>query len=176
MDNLLRYFFDEPEREFHVRELAKLMKKSPTTISKNLKDLEKQGLLISRQKYNHLFFKANNESKKFKEEKLFYNLNILRESGIVDFLNESYNNPPAIILFGSFRKGENTKQSDIDILIITPLKKSLDLSKYEKKLGHKIQVFLHSYVEINKMKKTNKELLNNFINGLVLEGFWEVLR
>jgi len=35
---------------------------------------------------------------------------------------------------------------------------------------------IYSKSEIEKMKMKNKELLNNFINGIVLEGFWELFR
>ena len=39
---LLNYFFENPEKEYYVRELAKLINKSPTTISKYLTNLEKK--------------------------------------------------------------------------------------------------------------------------------------
>ena len=173
MDNILDYFIKEPEREYYVRELAKLLKKSPTTISKYLNKLEKKGLLKSEKKFNHLLFKANIESKKFKDLKLFYNIEKIRESGLIDYLNDKFNYP-TIVLFGSFGKAENSINSDIDILVITPLKNKIDLEKYEELLKHKIQLFLHSSPELSKMK--NKNLLNNFINGFVLEGYWEIFK
>jgi len=175
MDKLLEYFVREPEREFHVRELAKLIKKSPTTISKYLTKFEKNGILVSKRKLNHLLFKANTESQAFKNKKLFYNVQKLEESRLIDFLDNEFNHPESIILFGSFRKAEDILASDIDILIITSIKKELNLEKFEKKLGHRIQLFVHSRAEIEKMKLKNKELVNNWLNGIVLRGFWEVL-
>ena len=47
------------------------------------------------------------------------------------------------------------------------------LERFEKKLKHKIQLFLHSRKEIKTMKTKNKELLNNLVNGVVVYGFWE---
>lgn len=176
MDNLLEYFIREPEREFHVRELAKLVKKSPTTVSKYLTIFKKKNLLNSRKKLNHLLFKANIVNSAFKDLKFSYNLRKLRGSGLLDYLNKKFNYPEAIVLFGSFKKAEDIIGSDIDILIITPLKKNIDLIRFEKILDHKIQLFMHSRMEINKMKIKNKELLNNFVNGVVLEGFWEIFK
>jgi len=176
MDNILKYFINEPEREFFVRELAKLNKKSPTTISKYLHQLKKENLLTSKNKYNHLLFKANTESRKFKDKKLFYNIEQLRKSGLIDYLVEEFNQPTAIILFGSFSKANNIPQSDIDLLIVTPVKKELKLSKFEKILKHNIQLFLYSQAEIERMKIKNKELLNNLINGFTLFGYWEVFK
>jgi len=175
MDNirerLLGYFFDEPEKEFYVRELAKLVKKSPTTISKHLVELKKEGLLISDKKLGHLFFRAD-VNDFFKDWKLLYNIRKIRNSGLIDYLEDIFNHPSAIVLFGSFRKAENTKESDVDVLVISPVKKKLVLEKFEKKIGNKIQVLVYSREGLSTMK--NKGLLNNFINGHVLRGYIEV--
>ena len=74
MDNILEPFIKEPEKEFHVRQLSKLFDKSPTTISKYLKKLEKKKILKSKKKLNHLLFKANDKNEQFKQLKLNYNL------------------------------------------------------------------------------------------------------
>ncbi len=176
MDNILKFFIKEPEKEFHIRQLSKLTKKSPTTISKYLKGFERKGILISEQKLNHLLFKANIENIKFKQLKLNYNLNILFDSKLIEFLVGEFNYPEAIILFGSFSKAENTSKSDIDLLIISPIKKEINLEKYEKHIGNKIQLFVHSKKEIEQMMEKNKELFNNLVNGNTIYGFWEVLK
>jgi len=173
---ILRFFIEEPEKEFHVRQLSKLLKKSPTTISKYLKEFEKKGFLKSDRKLNHLLFKSYTESEKFKKLKLNYNLDTLQESGLIDYLVKQFNHPAAIVLFGSFAKAENILKSDIDLLIISPLKKNIKLEKFEGKLGHKIQIFIHSKKDIDKMKQKNKELLNSWINGIVIYGFFEVFK
>ena len=141
--DIIKYFRKEPEREFHVRELAKLTKKSPTTVSKYLKKLETKNILLLKKKLNHLFYKANTENKAFKDQKLFHNLEKIRKSHIIEFLTQIYN-PEAIVLFGSFAKSENISTSDIDLVLITPVKKEINLEKYEKILQHKIQLFVHS--------------------------------
>ena len=123
-----------------------------------------------------MLFKANTESKKFIDLKIMENLKKIRESGLLEYLNNEFNNPQAIILFGSFAKGENIQKSDVDMLVITPSKKELNLEGYNKYLGHKIHLFLFSEKEINQMKDKNKELINNFINGIVLDGYWELLK
>lgn len=176
MDKVLELFIKEPEREFHVREIAKILKKSPTTISKYLKDYEKKKILSSVRKLNHLLFQANSESPNFKQLKLNYNLDLLHESGFIDYLTEEFNEPKAIVLFGSFAKAEDNKNSDIDLLIVSSKKEEVNLEKFEKKLGHKIQLFVHSEGELEKLKVKNKELFNNWINGIVVHGYFEVLK
>lgn len=170
MDNkTLKLFIEAPEREFYVREIARIMKKSPTTISKYLKKYEKDNILKSEKKFNHLVFKAN-DSEEFRQIKLSYNLKIIKSSGLVDFLVQEYE-PETIILFGSFAKAENNKRSDIDLLLVTGRKKEINLEKFEEGLGHKIQLFVHSKAEIEKIKEKNPELLNNWINGIKLYGY-----
>lgn len=176
MDKILEPFINEPEREFHIRELARINRKAPTTVSKYLFKYEKKGLLTVKKRFNHLLYRASFESPIFRQVKLFYNLKKLRESGLINYLTEEFNNPEAIVLFGSFRKAEDIPKSDIDLLIITSSKREGDLTKYENILKHKIQLFLYSRNDIDKIKIKNKELLNSFINGIVLEGFWELFR
>lgn len=174
MDKLLAVFIKEPERAFHVRELAGIVKKSPTTISTHLKRHQKKGILVSERKLNHLFFKANMDNPLFKEIKRTQNLQQLQKSGLIGYLKQQYNEPEAMILFGSYARGEDGPRSDIDLLILTPLKKEHSLEIFEKKLGRPIQLFLKNREDIEKMKVKNKELLNNWINGIVIDGYWEV--
>ena len=47
MDDIIKIFINNPEKEFYVREIAKIMKVSPTTISKYLKKYKREGILIS---------------------------------------------------------------------------------------------------------------------------------
>ena len=167
---------EEPEREFHIREMAKLLDMSPTTISRHGSLLLKKKLIISKKMSNHLLLKANTENIMFKQLKKEHNLKRLITSGLVNYLENKLNNPEAIILFGSFAKGENIPRSDIDIFVVSPSKKEVNLNIFEKKLKHNIQLFIHSKKEIETMKKTNKELLNNLVNGTILSGYWEIFK
>lgn len=175
-DNIIRFFIREPEKEFYVREIARLLKKSPTTISKYLNEYTKEGILLSKKEYNHLFFKANTENKEFKQLKLNHNLLKLEKSGVIDYLEKEFNHPECIILFGSYSKAENNLNSDIDIAVITPGKREIDLNKFEHKIGLKIQLHLYSNKDIENMKTKNKGLLNNLINGIILRGYFEILK
>lgn len=169
--DIINIFFKNPEKEFSVREVARAVKIAPTTASLRLSTLKKQGLLISRKERNYILYKANFANKEFINQKLFHNIHYLYQCGLVSYLVEYYNQPSALILFGSFRKAQDIPISDIDLCIITPLKKEPDLTAFEKKLGHKIQLFL---LPKSQIKQTPAPLLNNILNGIVLEGFIEV--
>jgi len=176
IDNLeiLKFFIDNPNQQFHIREVAKLTKLAPTTVTNYLENFKKNNILEKKKERNHVLYRANTENKSYKDIKLYYNIKKIRDSGLIDFLEDELNHPEAIVLFGSFRKSENIPSSDIDIFILSPIKKQLDLTIFEKKNKHNIQLFIHSKKELDLMKTDNKELLNNIINGIVLNGFLEV--
>lgn len=173
---ILEVFISEPEKEFHVRQISKSLKKSPTTISKYLKILEKKGILKSEEKLNHLLFRAYSEKENFKRLKKEYNLKKIEDSGLVDYLIKTLNYPKTIILFGSYANGENISNSDIDLFVLSPIKKEISLSRLEEKLKCPINLIVKSIQEFDKMKEKNPELLNNIINGTILYGYLEAFK
>jgi len=70
----------------------------------------------------------------------------------------------AVSLIGSYSRGEDIMESDVDIVLIGAEHSLADLSKFEKKLGKKIHL---TFVGYNDM---SKEFYTNLINGFVLKG------
>ena len=174
MDRLLNVFIEEPNKEYHIRELARFIKLSATTVSKYLEKYRKEGILTSKRERGHILFKANIENKNYKDIKLYCNIEKIRKSGLIEHLINELNRPESIILFGSFRKADNTPSSDIDLFILTPIKREINTDKFKKRLKHNIQLFMYSKKEFELLKRNNKELLNNILKGISLEGFLEV--
>jgi len=92
----------------------------------------------------------------------------IQESGLMEFLEEEFV-PSAVVLFGSASRGEDTENSDIDLLVIAK-EKDVNLKKYESALGRKINMIFE-----DSSKGMPKELLNNVINGIVLYGYLKVI-
>jgi len=44
-------------------------------------------------------------------------------SGLIALLKDKYEEPEAIVVFGSYARGEDTSESDIDIAVVTKKKK-----------------------------------------------------
>jgi predicted nucleotidyltransferase len=174
---ILKHFMEEPNREFHIREMAKITKLTPTTITNHLNEFSKDNLVTKKRERNLVLFRANPDNVLFKEIKRHYNIKNIIKSGLISYINEERNYPESIILFGSYAKSENVKdQSDIDLFILSENKKNLNLEKYEKLLKTEIQTFFTTRKEFEEMKKQNKELLNNVLNGIRLHGFLEVFK
>ncbi len=161
---LLKIFLDFPTDSFRLRELSRLSKISPPSVINYLKEFEKEELIKRYEKRGIPFYQANRENKRFilyKKISIIYELNI---AGLVDELWEKIS-PDAIVLYGSYAKGESIETSDIDIFIIGKERK-IDLRKFEEKFGKKIHLMFEQDT-----KKIPKELKNNLINGIVLKGF-----
>ncbi|HLC31637.1 MAG TPA: nucleotidyltransferase domain-containing protein [Candidatus Nanoarchaeia archaeon] len=164
--NNLAYFFEYPNREFNIREIARLQKRSPATISKELKEYAKQEIIQLKKERNLLLCKANLDNSMFKELKKFYTLKKIRDSGIIEAINIFYLKP-SIILFGSAAKGLDVEESDIDLAIISENNKEFpNTVLYEKKVNRKIHIF--PLKKIQDLK--NKYLVNNVMNGVIIQG------
>lgn len=164
--NILKLFFEEPTREFNVREVARLLKISPATASKELKELVKEDILKTKKQKLFSFFKANLESDNYRDIKVYYNIKKIRNSGLLESLNKFYLKP-TIVLFGSVAFGMDTETSDIDLLIISEkTSEFLEIKKFENKLNRKLQIF--AVKDVKNLK--NEHLINNVLNGITLQG------
>jgi predicted nucleotidyltransferase len=164
--NTLKPFFEFPTREFNVREFARLIKIAPATASNQLKQLAKDGFLKERKDRNFIFYKANLDNEAYLDAKVFYNIRKIKDSGLVDELNKFYIKP-AILVFGSASSGLDTEESDIDLLILSEKDKEFqEKEKFEKKLNRGIQMF----VVKNLKDLKNEHLINNILNGRILQG------
>ncbi|HUS50453.1 MAG TPA: nucleotidyltransferase domain-containing protein [Candidatus Paceibacterota bacterium] len=171
--NNLRIFFEEPEREFHLREIARILKKNPVTVKKHLEKFIEKGVLNLKKERKFYFYSSNTENPSYKEIKRQYNRDKLINSNLIDFLKKEFN-LPTIILFGSYEKGEDNKNSDVDICIITESRKDVDIKKYEKIINRKIQLHIFKNEEFKKLKIKNKNLFNSIINGYKIYGLLEI--
>jgi len=161
---LLKIFLFNPTEEFRLRELSRLSKISPPSVMAYLKEFEKEGLIKSFKKRGVPFYKSEIDGEKFREYKKIGILFELNDSGLTDFLWDELS-PKAIILYGSFAKGESLEESDIDLFIIGKEKK-IRLEEFEKKLERKIHLMFD-----DNPKNIPNELKNNLINGIVLKGY-----
>jgi len=159
-------FYENPTKEFHIREIARLLGISKTAVSYHVKEMIRQGLVIVK-KGVFKGFMANESSSAYRFKKMIYALEKIHESGLIEFL-EAQTTPKAIVLFGSFAKAEFDKSSDID-LFIQAQKQPVSLDKYEKALKHKISLLFEP-----EPKKMSAELRSNIINGIKLGGYLKV--
>lgn len=166
---LLKVFLFNPEESFRLRELGRLSEISPPSVSAYLKEFEKEELIVAYEKRGIPYYKSNMGSELLSNYKKLAILYELNDSGLIDYLWDK-TAPEAIILYGSFAKGEFTSNSDVDLFIIGKERK-LNLDKFEEKIGAKLHLIFEEFP-----KNIPKNLKNNLCNGVVLKGYFKVFK
>jgi predicted nucleotidyltransferase len=186
-DKIISVFYRDPYREFTLSEIAELAGVSKSMTSSILKEMEETEFIRIEELGKKLWrVKANIENPNFKNWKIVNSLDQVFSLEVIDFLVDKYN-PRAIILFGSFRWGEDKKGSDIDIAIelvdktgfkTTSLARIADQKKEHEfaKIVNDFENDLERNVQIHffNRESVDNNLFNNIANGIVLYGFLEV--
>jgi predicted nucleotidyltransferase len=167
---VLTHFFKNPEEKFYLRELGRILDMSPMTVKRALELLKKENLIIKEEQKNQILYHANTESTVFRYAKISYNLSVLEEYGIKDRILNSIPGVSSIVLYGSHAKGENDKYSDLDILVISTLKKlNIDISGM--KIDVELNILNFTREKWSRHAKSNRAFyLDVITEGVVLYG------
>jgi len=168
---LIELFFKKPLYSFHLREICRLLVWSPTKVKSHIEDLKKENLIVEFREKNLSLFKSNKENEKYKMYKTIYN--IFHSFHIGKIIEENVEDFDAIIFFGSGLRGEDIEGSDFDFCVVGAKEVEINFKKIEDKLNRKISLLFVENLE--RLKKDNKELLNNLINGFLVKGYLKVL-
>jgi len=142
----------------------------PMTVKRALTLLVSDGVLIKTKEKNQILYKANIENTTFRHLKIAYNLSLLQKKSIVEFIKNHMNPVTSIILFGSYAKGENDNESDIDILVIS-LSKNKPTVELAKLLRRDVNLISFTPAQWSKQAKTNRAFyLDVILDGIVLYG------
>jgi len=165
------HFFINPNSKLRVREIEKLLKLPLPSVIRYCRELQTEGILITIKTGNVIFYTGNRANSNFLLEKKLFNIKLIYDSGLIEALKIELSNPP-IILFGSYSKGEDIENSDIDLYLETPSKKEINLKKFEEILKRNIHTL--RYKDLKEIKNPN--LSNNIINGITLNNYIEVFK
>ena len=170
---ILKSFFEEPNKKFSIRELSRILKINHTTVRQYLNQLVKEEFLSLEKERIYSFYQLV-LTKKTLNLKLYYNLEKIRVSNIIQDLEKTFN-LPVITLFGSYASAMDDRTSDIDVCLISNIEKEFSTEKYEKTLNRKISIHKFDKNSWKKSKSLNPGLINSICNGIVLSGELEIL-
>ncbi|MBI3051615.1 MarR family transcriptional regulator [Candidatus Woesearchaeota archaeon] len=179
IERLLQYLYTFPEREMSLSDLSKETGISKSTVSRLIGILQEAGI-IEVIKLNTIHrIKANLNEFSYTKRKIAYNLSIVYESGLVEWLlawaNERGLHPKAVIVFGSFRNGDDISTSDIDLAVEVIDDAGPQHFELVDKDGKSVTV-LDRKIQLHIFKRSDIDInfFNNVANGIVLHGFLEV--
>lgn len=175
---VLYYFFSFPQKNFSLTEISKKLNISKTTANIIVNKLDKEHLIkIEHIGRNWRIF-LNKDYSYLYSLKLGYNImmiyRMLYNSNIIEEIGKIIPNYGNIILFGSYRKGDDTENSDIDLAVEVGGYKQTEIHElgvipqfgYRKNVRVNLHIFSRNKIDIN--------LFSNIANGIVIEGFLEV--
>jgi predicted nucleotidyltransferase len=112
---ILCFFFQKPEREAYVRQVAREAKLNEGSSSTLCRELEKEGMLAAEKKGNALFYALQGKNPLVKRLKSAWFLErLLKHKSAWEKLDCQ-----SIALYGSRASGDFISKSDADILVLT---------------------------------------------------------
>lgn len=158
----LEVFFGEPTKIHFIREISKKVGLSQSAVRNHIKFLFEKNMIIKKKSKPFDGYISNRDNDEFIFCKMIYNLSSIK--ALRDFIiREIF--PKAIVLFGSYLRGEDIESSDIDLFVLTNSKKEIDFSYFEDVLERKINVLYSNNLEL-----LDKVMQGKIKNGFVLEG------
>lgn len=120
---IMKHFLGDYNREIYGRELIKKVAISQKNIALTLEELEKAGILSSKTKGNIRYFSLNKLNPLYKKyillEEVERSIEFLKDNPkISQILDKIDKNKKIICIFGSYAKGIQKKDSDLDLFIV----------------------------------------------------------
>ncbi len=171
---VMYWFFSFPTKEVSLNDLTKLTNISKSTAKKVVNQLATEGFLKVSPLGKVWRISCDQKHVFNTMRKIPYNLELIYGSGIIEAILERIENPRAILLFGSYRKGDDTSESDIDIAVETFDDEEMQISSLGviPALGYRQNVNIH-LVKFSR-NKIDLNLFTNIANGIALYGLLEV--
>jgi predicted DNA-binding transcriptional regulator len=171
---ILAWFFAFPTQEIGLTELAIKTSVAKTTAHTVIESLLKERFLSRKVVGKSWLLRCEPKHPYNFSKKILLHMEMIYQGGILTHIHSMIPHTRAIILFGSYRKGDDTEKSDMDIAVEI-------LGNYPPKIlqagtlpafGYRKDIPLTLYVFTR--KKIDPNLFANIANGIVLDGFLEV--
>src|SRR3990167_4060121 len=129
---ILRLLFVKAGASLNQRQISKILEVTQPAVMKALPALEKEDLIKIQQdkETKRWAIELNRDHHKVMQLKRADNLKLIYETGLADFLEKEFAGA-TIILFGSYSRGEDIINSDIDVAVIGRKEKKAELNSYE---------------------------------------------
>jgi len=118
---LLTVFLTHPEASFYQKELLEAAKARAFTVQREVARLEAAGLVVKTPRGNRVYYQANRRHPAFEDLKRV----VLKTIGLGEALRAALaplaDRVQAAFIFGSYARGQETAESDIDLFMIGAL-------------------------------------------------------
>jgi len=167
---ILSYFFTNPEASCYVRELAAIVDEDAGNLSRELRNLEAEGIFISNTKGRLKFYSLNKRYPLFNEIKKI----VFKTEGVEGSLKRlaaPYKGIELAFIYGSHAKGRGKKISDIDIIVVGKIPRddfTAEIRALESKLNREINFNIYNREEFDKERKNTGGFLNILLKDKII--------
>jgi len=164
---LLTWFFTHTDEKFFVRQLAPIIDEDHANLSRELIRLEKLGILVSERQGSQKYFQVNKDCSFLDELRGL----VLKTTGIVGQIKAEIEQIKGIkiaFIYGSFAKGQETADSDVDLLLVGNVNQDIldtALQGLEKKLGRTINYVLYNWKEFKEKISSRDGFITDVLAG-----------
>ncbi len=169
---VLELFLNEPSKYWHFSDIVKTAKVSEPVASKWLAKLRKEKIIRRfRPKGKMPYFQAQWSHHNYDTRKRMYAMQKLYETGLLSKLL-SLRNAKAIVIFGSWYRGDWNAKSDVDIFVFGD-PEDLKFGRLWAGLGFQgksRELQVHSYKSMEDIRNIHSGLMKNVIKGYFVKG------
>lgn len=142
-----------PDAEYHIREVSRLIGATPILVQKELKNLEQLGLLRKRRVGRMVLYRMNRESAIADDlKRIFLKTEGLGSRLLAGMSRKDIEKIRFALIYGSFAKGTEVASSDVDLLVIGDVGEDSVLkatARAERDLGRQVSLVLWTEQEFS---------------------------
>jgi predicted nucleotidyltransferase len=152
---IFRLYFTNPDNEYYLRELERLLSIPVSMIRKELLRLVADGVFDSRKVGNLTYFYINKEYPLFDELSsiVFKTIGI---KGLLQKTLEKLSGIQVAFIYGSFAKNEANASSDVDLFLVGDIEEDelvREINELEKRLKREINYSVYSKRDFTEKKR-----------------------
>jgi len=171
---ILCYYFTNPADRLYVRQLASILSEDPGNLSKELCNLENEGVFIAETKGNQKHFYLNKQYSLYNELKSI----LFKTVGVEGRLKEIIGKTKGVqlsFIYGSYAANKENASSDVDLLIVgNPNENELleRIESAEQALGREINYNIYPTAEFKEKRKRKDNFIANILKRpkIMLKG------
>lgn len=160
--DVLSLLLNSPDEKFYVREIAKLLRKNPSGVKRELDNLEKMGIVQSERVANLKYFHADKNSPLFSELKSLITKSLGLPGALKAVLRAA--SAKAAFIYGPYAEGE-----DVDTVDLMVIGAEGDLVKefrdIERKFGRRITWIEMDEADYKLKKRKGDAALRKILSG-----------
>jgi predicted nucleotidyltransferase len=167
LTTVFELFLSDPIGQYYEREVVRTTKVSKGSANKILRLLAGLGFLTRERRGRTVLYRLNHREAVVRQFKIMVTVFALKK--LTDHIRQECRR---IVLFGSCAQGTDTKDSDLDLFVLTSSKNSVmrKVRDFNRTSDRKIAPILVDANEFTKLRREDKPLYDNVQRGIVL---WE---